>query len=227
MRERPGLARRLVDAGNPAPQTVPVQPAAGAGYGTYGYPTTQTLPVPPPGGVTYGSYAPQTVPVMTPGAVASAATSSMPAAGMHQYGNSPFQGTSTTPVVTVLPAPVSPGHTVIVSQPGKGPHPGFPPYNSSLWINHACKYYGLICMPLESCSRKLRLPLTGCGDNTVCCNIKKTKDCSKVGGQCRWRCKKREIPLPLRQMHGKTWKVLHIRAKEEGLTFLARAMISW
>ncbi|KAL1479774.1 hypothetical protein MTO96_051598, partial [Rhipicephalus appendiculatus] len=24
--------------------------------------------------------------------------------------------------------------------------------------------------------------------------VEKTKDCSKVGGQCRWRCKKREIP---------------------------------
>ncbi|KAL1480838.1 hypothetical protein MTO96_050709 [Rhipicephalus appendiculatus] len=113
---------------------------------------------------------------------------------LNDEGQPGFQGTPTAPVVAVYPPAVSPAPTVIVSQPGKGPQPGFPPYNSSLWINNACKYYGLICMPLESCSRKLRLPLTGCGDHTVCCNIKKTKDCSKVGGQCRWRCKKREIP---------------------------------
>uniref|UniRef100_A0A224YBN5 Carboxypeptidase inhibitor n=1 Tax=Rhipicephalus zambeziensis TaxID=60191 RepID=A0A224YBN5_9ACAR len=127
---------------------------------------------------------------MTPGAVASTASSSVPAAGTHQYGNPAFQGASTPPVVTVVPAPVSPGHTVIVSQPGYGQQPGIPPYNSSLWANQACKYYGLMCVSLESCSRKLRLPLTGCGHNDVCCNMKKTKDCHKVGGECRMSCKK-------------------------------------
>ncbi|XP_049268571.1 uncharacterized protein LOC119383667 isoform X2 [Rhipicephalus sanguineus] len=184
--------------GNPAPHTVPAQlpgvvtyglPSQGPGTtAPYGNTAPQTVPAQSPGvvvyGVTsqgpgttvsYGNPAPQMAPALIPGGTASVSTSSTPAAGKFLYG---------TPVTAVggnVPAVVLPSPAVGVGQP-------------ALWANQACKYYGQTCLPLESCPRKLRLPLTGCDYNTVCCNIKKTKHCSKVGGECRWRCKGHGVP---------------------------------
>ncbi|XP_037507896.1 uncharacterized protein LOC119383695 [Rhipicephalus sanguineus] len=167
--------------GNAAFQTVPLPSSGGVPYG----PTPQVfLPTTP-----YGNTVPQTVPGMAPGGVASASTLSTPAAGILPY------GTPVAPVVAVVPSPPGvPGPAIGVSPPAYGPQPSVPPNKSSSWASNACKYYGLKCEPLDSCAQKLRLPLSGCDNDYVCCNWKKTKHCSKVGGQCRMKCKGYEIP---------------------------------
>ncbi|XP_049268882.1 formin-2-like [Rhipicephalus sanguineus] len=144
--------------GNAASQTVPLPSSGGVPYG----PTPQVLlPTTP-----YGNTVPQTAPGMAPGGVASASTLSIPAAGMLPYGS------PVAPGVAVVPSPGLPGPAIGVIPPvsGKGQQPGIPPYSSSSWANNACKFYSLPCVAIDSCKRKLRLPLSGCDSTSVCCN---------------------------------------------------------
>ncbi|XP_070392822.1 uncharacterized protein [Dermacentor albipictus] len=62
------------------------------------------------------------------------------------------------------------------------------------WVSKQCQFLGHECVKLEFCKPKYRLRLRGCVDGNVCCNVRKTRSCIKIGGECRKKCHRYEVP---------------------------------
>ncbi|XP_054930452.1 uncharacterized protein [Dermacentor andersoni] len=101
------------------------------------------------------------------------------------------QGTPLAPVN--IPAPIS--LPTILNTRGGGPFG--PAVRNPYLVRHACKFFGNSCLPPKSCKNNWRLPLLGCRKNEVCCNSRKTRNCSKLGGKCRNGCRNYGVPYPV------------------------------
>ncbi|XP_075543549.1 uncharacterized protein LOC142578006 isoform X2 [Dermacentor variabilis] len=101
------------------------------------------------------------------------------------------QGTSPAPVN--VPAPIS--LPTILNTRGGGPFG--PAVRNPYLVRHACQFFGNSCLPTKSCKNNWRLPLLGCRKNEVCCNSRKTRNCSKLGGKCRNGCRNYGVPYPV------------------------------
>nr|XP_054930450.1 uncharacterized protein LOC126537842 [Dermacentor andersoni] len=76
----------------------------------------------------------------------------------------------------------------------KGGSPKVPEPAQPLWESDKCTFLGHKCFPLDYCKPKYRLRLHGCKDSDVCCNVYKTRSCTKIGGECRKKCHEDEEP---------------------------------
>ncbi|XP_070392820.1 mucin-2-like isoform X2 [Dermacentor albipictus] len=101
------------------------------------------------------------------------------------------QGTPPAPVT--MPVPIS--LPTILNTRGGGPFG--PAIRNPYLVRHACKFFGNSCLPTKSCKKNWRLPLLGCRKNEVCCNSRKTRNCSKLGGKCRNGCRNYGVPYPV------------------------------
>ncbi|XP_050040871.3 uncharacterized protein [Dermacentor andersoni] len=112
---------------------------------------------------------------------ASAATQPTAAMGMPQLGNEIPQD-----------APVRQKGGVAPGEPTSTNE--IPTSPAADWVSKQCQFLGHECVKLEFCKPKYRLRLRGCGDGNVCCNVRKTRSCIKIGGECRKKCRGYEVP---------------------------------
>ncbi|XP_075543552.1 uncharacterized protein LOC142578008 [Dermacentor variabilis] len=122
------------------------------------------------------------------------ATSPIPGIGVSQHGNEIPQG-----------APIKQSGGAASGQPtltNEIPTTSFgtegawkvPQPVSPAWVSKECQFLGHECVKFEYCEPKYRLRLHGCEDSNVCCNVRKTRSCIKIGGECRKKCRQYEVP---------------------------------